>query len=129
MATATDEPEDLNLPLLAAQWIQEVSEHRAGQRVYGKVSAGIVTTPDGSEIHLTEETTFKAAKGQPCPLAQALNWLRARDADRKKNRQTGGGKVEYDQRAGEVTWAKVIETTIKSVSLRQPPLDVTRKPK
>lgn len=125
---ADSDDNDLNLPLLASQWILEVSEHRAGQKVFGKVSAGIVTTPDGSEIHLTEETSFKAAKGQPCPLVQALNWLKARDADRKKNRQSGGGKVEYDQRAGEVTWAKVIETTIKSVALRQAPIDRTRKP-
>lgn len=119
--------DDVDFGKMAAAWVVQVREHRAAQRVYGKVSAAVIDTPDGSEIHLTEETTFKAAKGQPCPLTQAINWLKARDADRKANDTTGGGRVEYDQKGGVVTWAKVVETTIKSTANAGRPLDLPRK--
>lgn len=116
---------DVDLGKLAAAWAVQARDHRAAQKVYGKVSTAVIDTPTGSETHLTEETTFKAAKGQPCPLTQATNWMLARMAQRKAAGDTGGVRLELEQKAGEVTWAKVIETTI----IQARAIDGTRKNK
>jgi len=97
---------------LAADWVRRVAAHRAAAGVYGRVTADVIATPAGAEVHLVEETTFKAAAGRPDPLGAALGWLATQSARRSAFGSTGSGRVEFSDAGGVVTFARVVETTV-----------------
>lgn len=103
-------PPEPTLDQLAHAWLTAVRDHRRGRRRYGRVQAAFVETPDATELHLTEETTFR----QGDPLADATAWLEERRADRERNGATGKIYLEADSKGGRPTWAKVTETTVLS---------------
>jgi hypothetical protein len=121
-AASVDHPD---LVEVAKGWLSAISDHRRKIGAFGKVGAAMVETPAGVELHLTEETTFKAgtASGTPCPLRAALAWLESRQRDRKRGGSSGSGSLEFDQKGGVVTLAKVHEVTI--ISRRR--LDAARR--
>lgn len=108
MTEARPAPPDPTLDQIAAAWLTAVRAHRRDVRAFGRVQAAIVSVPDGEELHLTEETTFK----QGDPLADAQAWLEARRVDREANGASGKLNLDSDAKGGRTTWAKVTETTV-----------------
>lgn len=95
---------------VAGQWLRAVCAIRKQLRLYGRVTTFIVDTPDGVELHLHEETTFKGPG--PGSLAGALEWLRTQAARRVSMGLSGGGTLEFRDADGEVTFARVTEETV-----------------
>jgi len=110
------------LDAVAARWLAEVRAHRRKAGVYGKVEAAVVSTPAGEELHLLEETTFRAGPaaapaGEACPadpLAAALAWLGTQAARRREFGAAGTVRVEATDRNGVVNFARVVEITVIS---------------
>lgn len=103
-----------DLHALASDWLAKVAAHRSEHGLFGKVQSAIITTAEATELYLTEETTFKAAKGRPDPLRAALDWLGVQDQRRRSKRVTGTGRLEFDQRDGQIMTARVVEVTVIS---------------
>jgi len=97
---------------MAAAWLEAVTRHRRAVGAFGRVSASVVTTPDGLQVHLTEETTFRAKAAGPCPFAAAVDWLQIQAARRREHNLTGTGRLEFEDKPEQFTGAKVVETTI-----------------
>lgn len=96
----------------AGKWLELVTTHRRQMRAFGRVVVAVCTLPTGEQIHLTEETTFKATAGAACPLREALSWLGLQAERRQEHGLSGAGRLEFEDRAGVVTAAKVVETTV-----------------
>lgn len=102
-------PDD-DLDAIGAEWARVVRAHRKRIGAFGRVSAATIDTDKGSELHLTEETTFKATKG--CPLEAALAWMATQKARRREEGSSGKFQLESEDKAGRVVFARVIEVTI-----------------
>lgn len=118
-----------DLAAVAAKWIAAVSAHRGRAGSFGSVKTNLIETPTELQLHLIEETTFKAkqkpSKLDECPLQVALKFMAIRVSERSSSGVSGSVKIESDQVAGKFTFAKVIELTIISVK-RPERLDGTR---
>ena len=96
---------------IAAAWLVSVVQHRHRLGCYGKVVSTIIETPNGTELHLTEETTFKPAGGS-CPMKRAQKWVDERRREREKAGSEGKINIESDQKDGRTTFARVVEVTV-----------------
>lgn len=99
-----------DLEAIGEKWAKAVRSHRRRVGAFGRVAAATIDTDKGSELHLTEETTFKAVRG--CPLEAALAWIATQKARRREEGSTGKFQLESEDRAGRVVFARVIEVTI-----------------
>lgn len=119
------------LVALSKEWLTKITAFRAARGMYGKVSVALIETPTATELHLIEETTFKAAptqtggskaRGKKCLLYEALEFIQRQAAERAKHFASGAIRFESEQRAGETVAVKIIETTVIS----RPRLDAGR---
>lgn len=100
---------------VARKWLKTIREHRRRNGLLGKVQAGIIDTPRGAELHLTEETTFKSqGPDAQCPLVLAMTWMDTQRKRRKDHESGGKFYLESEDRMGVVHIARVTEVTIIS---------------
>lgn len=113
---------DADLDDVARKWLTSVRAHRRKNGLMGKVQAAIIDTARGTELHLTEETTFKGHAGRAgptgedgqCPLVLAMRWMDTQRKRRKDHESGGKFYLESEDRMGVVHIARVTEVTIIS---------------
>lgn len=97
---------------LGLAWLAAVVRHRAEHGCYGGVKLQFIETPEQIELHMVEETTFRASDECPDPLAAAREWVARQTERRRQGGVSGSCEIKHNDRRGRVTFARVIETTV-----------------